>query len=33
MKNHGSIHKDDMLATVISVFLIGILLGAWVVYQ
>jgi len=30
MKNLGSaFQRDDMLVTVISVFLIGVLLGAW----
>lgn len=33
VKVHGSIGRDDMLATVISVFLIGVLLGAWWMYK
>lgn len=34
MKNLGNAFQpDDMLATLISVFLIGIMLGAWVVYR
>jgi hypothetical protein len=30
MKHHGPIQPDDMLATLISVFFIGLILGLWV---